>query len=141
MRHAAKIFPHVNDLHQWQGWSPWARMDPTAQTTFDGPAAGTGAAMAWVGTRTGTGKMTIIDSRPAELVVFKLEFLIPMVAANTAEFTFTPQGGQTLVTWSMFGKANFMSKAMGLLMSCDKMVGGQFAQGLADLKTVAEAQE
>ena len=38
----------------------------------------------------------------------------------------------------MFGKNNFMGKAMGLIMDCDKMLGGQFEQGLANMKSVAE---
>jgi hypothetical protein len=31
-----------------------------------------------------------------------------------------------------------MSKAVGLFMNCDKMVGGQFEQGLAQMKAVVE---
>ena len=38
----AIVFPHVNDLHQWHDWSPWAKADPNAVVTFDGPPAGTG---------------------------------------------------------------------------------------------------
>jgi hypothetical protein len=76
---------------------------------------------------------------PGELVKFKLEFLKPFKATNTAEFTFKPEGNQTVVTWIMFGKKKFMGKVMGLIMNCDKMVGGQFEKGLAQMKSVAEA--
>jgi hypothetical protein len=31
-----------------------------------------------------------------------------------------------------------MGKAMSLIMNCDKMVGGQFEQGLAAMKSVVE---
>ena len=55
------------------------------------------------------------------------------------QFTFEPAGDQTTVTWSMEGKKNFMSKAIGLFMSMDSMIGGQFEKGLADLKSVVEA--
>lgn len=37
----------------------------------------------------------------------------------------------------MSGKNNFIAKAMCLVMNMDKMVGGQFEQGLAQLKSVA----
>ena len=57
---------------------------------------------------------------------------------NSTEFTFKPEGNQTVVSWSMFGKNNFMGKAMGLIMDCDKMLGGQFEQGLANMKSAAE---
>ena len=82
--------------------------------------------------------MTITESHPSDLVRIELEFLKPFKATNTAEFTFKPEGNQTVVSWTMFGKNNFMGKAMGLIMDCDKMLGGQFEQGLANMKSVAE---
>ncbi len=57
--------------------------------------------------------MTIIESRPSQLVRMKLEFLKPFQVTNTAEFAFEERGDQTKVTWSMFGKSRFMCKAMG----------------------------
>ena len=135
-----KIFPNVNELRRWEAWSPWAKLDPNCKMTYDGPPAGIGASYAWAGNRkVGEGRLTIIESRPAELIRIKLEFLKPFKATNTAEFAIKPEGSQTGVTWSMFGKNNFMSKAFGLFMNCDKMVGGDFEKGLAAMKTIAEA--
>jgi hypothetical protein len=134
-----EIFPHVNDLHKWEPWSPWAKLDPKAHSTFTGPDAGTSAAMAWVGNRqVGEGQMTITESQPSELICFRLDFLKPMKATNTAEFAFVKQGNQTCVTWAMGGKNNFVGKMFGLIFNCEKMVGGKFEQGLADLKAIAE---
>jgi uncharacterized protein YndB with AHSA1/START domain len=134
------VFAQVNDLRAWQAWSPWAKMDPDAKSTFDGPPSGTGASMAWAGNKkVGEGRMTIIESRPAELVRFKLEFFKPWQATNTAEFTFAASGGQTVVNWTMLGKNNFMAKVFGLFVDCDKMIGGCFEKGLAQMKSVAEA--
>ncbi|MCE9625646.1 MAG: SRPBCC family protein [Deltaproteobacteria bacterium] len=136
----AVVFEQVNDLHKWEAWSPWAKLDPKAKVSYEGPAAGNGATFHWDGNNAvGAGSMTIADSRPNELVKFNLEFLKPFKGTNVATFTFKPQGEQTLVTWSMDGKNNFISKAIGLFIDCDKMVGGQFEKGLADMKTIAEA--
>ncbi len=33
-------FAEVNDFHNWQAWSPWAKLDPNAKATFEGPASG-----------------------------------------------------------------------------------------------------
>ena len=82
--------------------------------------------------------MTIAESRPNELIRVKLEFFKPFAATNTAEFTFAPEGNQTRVTWSMFGDKNFMAKAIHLFMNMDKMIGGQFEKGLADMKAAVE---
>jgi Polyketide cyclase / dehydrase and lipid transport len=136
----AVVFAQVNDLHKWEAWSPWAKMDPNAKNIFAGPPAGTGASMHWAGNRqVGEGIMTILESRPDELIRLKLEFLKPFKAIHTAEFTFKPAGDQTSVTWSMSGKNSFMGKAFTLVMDCGKMIGGQFEKGLAAMKSIAEA--
>jgi uncharacterized protein YndB with AHSA1/START domain len=135
----AAVFEQVNDLHKWQAWSPWAKLDPNAKNAFEGPPAGACAAFSWAGNKqVGEGRMTITESRPNELVRFKLDFLKPFTATNVAEFTFRPEGAQTVVTWSMTGTNNFMFKAVGLFMNCDKMLGGQFEQGLANLNSVVQ---
>ena len=134
---AEAVFAQVNDLHNWEAWSPWAKLDPAAKTTYDGPAAGVGAGFAWDGNnKVGQGHMAITESRPHELIRFKLDFLKPFKGTNMAEFTFKAEGNQTEVTWTMSGEYNFISKAIGLFINCDKMVGGQFEQGLAQLNSV-----
>ena len=136
---ATAVFAQVNELQKWDAWSPWAKLDPEARNSFEGPASGVGAIMRWAGNnKVGQGSMTIMESRPDEFILFKLEFLKPFAATNTAEFTFTSENDRTTVTWCMYGKNNFMGKAMGLIMSCDKMVGGQFEKGLLALKSVVE---
>ncbi len=136
---APAVFAQVNDFHKWEAWSPWAKLDPAAKSSFDGPAAGTGAIFRWAGNKdVGEGSMTITESRPNELIRIKLEFLKPFAATNMAEFAFRPEGDQTQVTWAMTGEKNFISKAICLFMSMDKMVGGQFESGLAQMKAVVE---
>jgi uncharacterized protein YndB with AHSA1/START domain len=138
----AVVFDQVNDLHKWDAWSPWAKMDPTAKISFEGPPAGTGAGYDWVGnSKVGEGHMTITESRPANLIRLRLDFRKPFAGTNIAEFAFKPEGSQTVVTWSMTGRYNFIVKAMGIFMSCDKMIGGQFETGLANLNSVAQAAD
>lgn len=135
------VFEHVNDVRKFQAWSPWAKRDPQAKMTFEGPSAGIGAVFKWAGNnQVGQGIMSVIESRPSELVRFRLEFLKPMKATNTAEFTFEPEGDQTKVTWSMSGHSRFMCKAIGLFMDMDKMIGSDFENGLASLASIVEAE-
>jgi hypothetical protein len=133
------VFAQVNDFHQWNAWNPWGKIDPSMKQNYEGAPAGPGAVYTWNGNKeVGEGRMTITDSRPSDLIRVRLEFFKPFAATNTAEFTFVPEGNQTRVTWSMFGEKNFMAKAVHLFMNMDKMIGGQFEKGLADLKTAAE---
>jgi len=134
------VFAQVNDFHKWEAWNPWGKIDPAMKQTYEGAPAGPGAIYTWSGNNeVGEGRMTITDSRPSELIRVKLEFFKPFAATNTAEFAFKPEGNQTLVTWSMFGEKNFMAKAVHLVMNMDKMIGGQFEKGLADMKSAVEA--
>ena len=101
-----------------------------------------GAVYAWQGNNdVGAGKMTITESKPAEALRIKLEFFQPMPGLCPTEFTFRPDGASTNVTWTMSGEKNYVSKVFCLFMSMDKMVGGDFAKGLASLKGLAEAKK
>ena len=139
---AETIFTNVNNLHKWEAWSPWARLDPAMKQTHEGASAGVGAIYSWDGNKeVGAGRMTITESRTNSAIRIKLEFLKPFAAVNDTEFTFKPEGTQTTVKWTMSGKNNFMSKAFCLFVNMDKMVGGDFEKGLASLKTLAETAE
>ena len=137
---APAVFTLVNDFHKWDSWSPWAKLDPGMKTTYEGPAAGTGASYSWTGnSQVGEGKMTIIESRPSDLIKIKLEFIKPFAATNATDFTFTPSGNSTNVKWTMSGDNNFIGKAFSLFMNMDKMIGADFEKGLAQMKMVAES--
>jgi len=137
---APAVFAQVNDFHRWEAWSPWAKLDPAMKHAYEGAPAGVGAIYTWVGNNeVGEGRMTVTESRPSELIRIDLEFLKPFQATSTAEFTFKPEGGQTVVTWSMAGKVNFIAKAVHLFVDMDKMIGGNFDKGLAQMKSVVEA--
>lgn len=134
------VFAQVNDFHNWEAWSPWAKLDPAAKNSFEGPEAGPGAIFKWSGNdKVGEGTMTLTESQPNDLIRIKLDFERPFKDTSTAEFTFKPQGSQTLVTWSMFGRKNLIGKAVCLFMNMDKMVGAEFERGLAQMKAAVEA--
>jgi uncharacterized protein YndB with AHSA1/START domain len=134
-----RIFPLINDFHQWGTWSPYENMDPAMKRSFSGAASGQGAVYAWEGNKNvGSGRMEILDSSPSSKIVIKLDFLKPFEAHNTAEFTMLPQGGTTSVTWRMHGPASFVSKLMQVFMNLDNMVGKDFETGLANLKKLSE---
>jgi len=136
---AAAIFPHINDLLKFAVWSPWLKMDPKVKVTYEGPAAGVGAASTWVGNnQIGEGRQTIVESKTNELVRIKLEFVKPMAGVAMTELALKPEGGGTQITWSISGENGFVSKIFCLLMSQEKMIGEPFEKGLTDLKTLVE---
>ena len=136
---AEKIFPLINDFHQWGGWSPYENKDPAMKRSYSGPASGKGAVYGWEGNKNvGSGRMEILDSSVPSKIVIKLDFLAPFEGHNTAEFTMLPQGDVTNVSWLMHGPVPFMAKIMHVLMNIDRMVGKDFEIGLANLKRLTE---
>jgi carbon monoxide dehydrogenase subunit G len=135
----AAVFEQVNDFHKWDAWSPWAKLDPNAKVTFEGPPSGTGTIMTWDGNdKVGQGKMTLTESKPDELVKINVEFVKPFEGSAISQFGFKPDGDKTAVTWSMESHHNFLAKAMCLVFNGRKMMEGEMDKGLANLKSVVE---
>ncbi len=136
---ADKIFPLINDYRNWGSWSPYEHVDPDMQRTFSGAPSGKGSIYEWRGNKNiGHGRMEILDATTPSKIVIKLDFFSPFEAHNMAEFTMQPKGGATNVTWAMHGPVPFMAKIIHMFMNMDRMVGGQFQQGLVSMKAVAE---
>ena len=133
-----KIHPLINDFHNWPQWSPWENIEPSMARSHSGAASGKGAAYAWEGKKVGAGRMEITDATPSRITI-KLDFLKPFEAHNTTVYTLDGQGEGTQVTWTMSGNNNFLSKLMQVFSTMDKMVGGDFERGLANVKRVAES--
>ena len=61
-----KIFPLINDFHNWPRWAPQDREDPTIKRTYSGSSSGEGAVSDWSGSgNTGKGRMSITKSVPS----------------------------------------------------------------------------
>ena len=134
-----RIFPLINDFHQWATWSPYENKDPAMKRGYSGAASGKGAVYAWEGNKNvGSGRMEILDASAPAKIVIKLDFFTPFEGHNTAEFTMLPQGDATNVTWLMYGPLPFMGKIMHVFVNMDRMVGKDFEIGLANLKRVTE---
>ena len=81
------VFSIINDLHQWGRWSPYDKRDPDMKKTFAGPPTGPGASYAWSGNnKVGEGRLTIVESKPGQLVSMKLEFTRPFKCTNRVNF-------------------------------------------------------
>jgi uncharacterized protein YndB with AHSA1/START domain len=138
-----KIFPLINELKTMNEWNPFAKQDPTIKITYSGPASGKGAAHAWDSDgQAGQGRLKITDSVPPSQVTMRLDMAKPMEGHNTIVFALQPQAQgtnvTTNVTWSMTGAYPYIAKVMCVFFSMDRMIGGEFDKGLADLKAMAE---
>jgi uncharacterized protein YndB with AHSA1/START domain len=135
---AEKIFPLLNDFHEWNRWAPQDKEDPTMTRSFSGTVNGKGAISDWDSKGSaGKGRMTIIDSSPPTRVVVQVDFVRPFTAHNVNEFTLEP-GPSTRVTWTMRGSRLYIMKVMGMFVNMDRVMGKHFEAGLANLKNAVE---
>jgi hypothetical protein len=136
---AEKIYPHINDFHKWQAWSPFEKLDPTMKKEFGGPESGKGSTYHWSGNgQAGEGTMEIVETVPSSKVKIDLHFTKPMAGDDVALFTLVPEGEGTKVTWAMDGPSPLMHKVMTVFMSFEKMMAPTFDEGLTALKNIAE---
>ncbi|WP_217577163.1 SRPBCC family protein [Mesorhizobium sp. GbtcB19] len=136
---AEAIFPLINDFKRWPEWSPFEKLDPEMQRTLSGADSGKGAAYAWEGnSKAGKGRMEITGSVLSSRVALKLDFEKPFRANNSVDFSLSPSGDGTTVTWAMRGARPFIAKLMGLFMDFDSLIGKEFEAGLDNLKRATE---
>ena len=136
---AEAIFPLINDFRRWPEWSPFEKLDPAMRRTLSGADSGIGAAYAWEGnSKAGKGRMEITASVPFSQVSLKLDFEKPFRANNIVDFSLSPSGDATTVTWAMRGARPLIAKLMGLFMDFDNLIGKDFEAGLDNLRRLAE---
>lgn len=136
-----RIFPLINDLRAFGTWSPYERKDPSMKRVFSGAPAGTGSVYEFDGnSQVGKGRLTITDAKPLSSVTIALDMLTPIEARNVVDFSLTPDGDATRVTWTMTGCNGFVGKVLGVFINMDRMVGRDFEAGLASLRDLAESR-
>src|SRR5688572_30269099 len=75
---ADRIFPLINDFHQWRSWSPYEDRDPALKRTYGGADSGKGAVYAWDGNKNvGSGRMEILETSVPSRILIKLDFFKP----------------------------------------------------------------
>jgi len=87
----------------------------------------------------GEGEQEIMKIIDGERIESELRFFKPWKSTSDCYTSVNDTGsGKTKVTWGFSGKNKFPMSIMMLFMSMDKMVGKDFEEGLATLKTVLE---
>jgi hypothetical protein len=133
----SKIYPLVAEVRAWQQWSAWNRRDPHMEIVYVGPPSGAGAGWMWKSRSEGNGEMTLTGADTDRRIDYALFFPDFDSRSNGAIAFDVVSPTTTRVTWSNEGDLgnNPAMRWMGLAM--DRMVGDDFATGLANLKALA----
>jgi hypothetical protein len=135
------LFPYINNSKNSYEWMPWSESDPTVEMKYSGPDAGVGAASSWKGKEMGVGTAEVVESIPNQVVKTKLTYTEPFAMSQMAEVSLTPSFSGTLVKWSVSGQRPYFFRLIGMFVSSDKMIGGEFEKGLKKLKMLAESRK
>ena len=134
------IFPHVSHLEKRDAWYPWSKIDPNMARETTGTDGTVGAISRWESDDkdVGKGEEEILAIKVNERVDTKLRF--DGQGESDAYITLAAADGGTKVAWGFSGKNPFFARMFMLFMDLEGIVGGQFEQGLTDLKTLCEAE-
>jgi effector-binding domain-containing protein/carbon monoxide dehydrogenase subunit G len=136
----ATLFTLLNSFKQFNKWSPWFELDPAAKYTHEGPGAGVGAKLSWVGNpRTlGSGSQTITASEPYETIAADVDFGQGGGPAKQV-YTLAAEGTGTKLTWSMDVDLGMNPIARYFGLGFEGTIGKDFDRGLVLLKALAES--
>jgi uncharacterized protein YndB with AHSA1/START domain len=133
------IFAILTDFRRSIEWSPYEKKDPDMKRVYAGAEKGKGAVYEWDGDKNvGAGRLEIVDVAPPNKVTVSLQMIRPFAANNIVDYIMEPTGSATRVSWNMHGPMPYLAKVMSTFFDMDKMVGKDFEEGLASLKTLAE---
>jgi effector-binding domain-containing protein/uncharacterized protein YndB with AHSA1/START domain len=139
---AETVYKTASHYENFPQWSPWQHLDPNMKTNIEGTDGTVGAKYSWVGNnKAGAGAMTLTKLEENKTIGQDLDFEKPFKSHATTYMNFEPADGGTKVTWGMMGESGFVSRVMMTLMGgMDKMIGPDYEKGLANLKSLTEAE-
>jgi effector-binding domain-containing protein len=133
------IFEQINDLHNWEKWSPWIETDTTIDIKYFGNEKGEGAGFEWKSENrhTGNGTITILASVINDSILCEIELFKKGKASATFYFNKVEFG--TRVNWSikMNLGINPLKRFMRALII--KRISNDSERGLKNLKRNIES--
>ena len=140
---ATAVHAFVGHLEKWPEWMPWEQEDPSVITSLSDKTTGVGAKQSWTSSKAGDGEVEFTACDENTGIAYDMTFIMKDKRAPAkASIRYAPAGDGTEVTWSMAGDlASMMPPVLRGLMKpimC-RMIGKNFARGLASLKEKVEA--
>lgn len=142
-RSSTEIYGYAKLLKNQNDWGPWFKKEPTMHQEFRGTDGQVGFVSYWKGTKeeVGEGEQEIKKLVEGKEIGTELRFKQPFESRADAFMILEPAGESTTkVKWGFSGS---MPRPMNLFMyvvDMDEEVGKDFAEGLANLKTIMESR-
>ena len=135
------VFEQIVRFKNWPNWSPFYQMDTAMKLTYTGIDGAAGSAYTWDSKNNdvGSGAMTSTNVKGTRMD-YHLEFVRPYKSIADGYLKVKDSAGMAKATWSFTTHMAFPMNALQLFpfMNMDKMVGGDFERGLANLRSVTQ---
>jgi len=136
---ATAVYELVSTFENFNRWSPWFKRDPKTKYTFTGTAGQVGSKMSWTSDhpKVGNGSQEMTALVPHTKVSTHLDF--GGDGDGDASFLISESDGTTTITWTL--DTDMGNNPMGRLFGAfafEGMIGPDYEEGLANLKTIAE---
>lgn len=133
------VYRYVSDFSNFKNWSPWYKMEPSAQTTIMGEIGKPGYTYAWSGEKVGKGKMELISSMPNLAIMQELTFYMPSPSVHQANYYFeSTETNSTKLIWTMEGSNEPFFERWMYALAMNRMIGNDYENGLQNLKKILE---
>ena len=133
------IFPYLNNLHQFEDWSPWKARDPQLAVSYGGPESGQGARVTWSSKKPsiGTGSMEISEAQPSRRIDLVVNF---NGLDGTSSYDVVPSGSGSKVIWTFGYESGTNPLKRWKALMLDGFVGAEYRTGLDRLKEKIESE-
>lgn len=141
-QNTSAVFEQVNNLKNWQKWSPWQENDTNMVNTYEGPEEGIGSINHFKSESEGNGRMQIMQSDENKFINIGLFFEGMEDGENpTMETSFSfleMSENHVQVTWTASDTIGYFSPFRLILPFMTVKLGDTFEKGLKNLKKVCE---
>lgn len=132
------VFSYLIDIKKWKDWSFWIhKNDPNVEFVYEGNPIGNGSIMRWKNTRSGAGKLQIIETWEPSFLKYNLQKEYGE-QKTTGSFELKETGGNTSLIWTneeFIGSDPFSKYTKFFLSYFEK---SKFKQSLHDIKKEIE---
>lgn len=136
------VFTLLNNPERMNDWSPWYGIDPDNTTyEFYETKTGVDAGYKWVNEKNsdvGTGTLKITKSEPDSLIETELWF--EGQGTSWGYYKLEEVEGKTKVTWGLDMKFPLLGRIFTAFIDFEKILGGQFEEGLNRMKALVERE-
>ncbi len=133
-------FAYLNNIRNWQEWSPWNReIDSTMESFYSPNVRGLGATQYFRGNLVGNGRFKIIQSITNERICYDLSINQGLIHSS-AVFYFKPIGANTQLFWLDTGDVGYNPVFRFMLPDKISSTEEGFEEGLRSIKHAAESK-